>query len=430
MAQRRGREHGDEEQAADSALVAETVSGARALADLAAAGNGAMPRVERLLDGASDRSPEARALVVRAIGLLALRDPARALLGSDDAVRAQLRVLSALGPLREICLWAKDDSGRALCSGHVRGRPSSAVRTAARRVLAGGGPTPAGPRRAVIAAPVGPRANPLGALTARVPAGYASQGLELLAEAAPLLAGVLERRELVNHGEREAMLIAAASERRLKRFGFDLHDGAAQEAAALLSDLRLFAGQLDDALAGDSRRSLIGGRVQDIEARAIALQHEIRSLARAAQGAAIQEPMSDLLEGEGQAFSRATGLRPRVSVRGPVDAATPSQRIALVRGIQEALRNVRQHAEASEVSVTVVARADRITAEVRDDGRGFVVKQELARAAREGRLGLVGMLERARLLGGRCDISSRPGGPTVIAMTVPRWEPEQAVGLG
>jgi signal transduction histidine kinase len=40
------------------------------------------------------------------------------------------------------------------------------------------------------------------------------------------------------------------------------------------------------------------------------------------------------------------------------------------------------------------------------------------------------MLERARLLGGRCDISSRPGGPTVIAMTVPRWEPEQAVGLG
>jgi two-component system sensor histidine kinase DegS len=111
-----------------------------------------------------------------------------------------------------------------------------------------------------------------------------------------------------------------------------------------------------------------------------------------------------------------------------VDSATPSQRIALMRGIQEALRNVRQHAEAREVSVTVAAREDRIEARVRDDGRGFEVKEALARAAREGRLGLVGIMERARLLGGQCGISSRRGGPTTIAIMVPRWEPERGSG--
>jgi signal transduction histidine kinase len=45
------------------------------------------------------------------------------------------------------------------------------------------------------------------------------------------------------------------------------------------------------------------------------------------------------------------------------------------------------------------------------------------RSAREGRLGLVGLNERARLLGGSCEISSRPGGPTEIAVTLPRWRP-------
>ena len=49
--------------------------------------------------------------------------------------------------------------------------------------------------------------------------------------------------------------------------------------------------------------------------------------------------------------------------------------------------------------------------------------ERLVAAARGGRLGLVGMAERVRLLGGRVDIDSRPGGPTRVTARIPRWRP-------
>ena len=58
-----------------------------------------------------------------------------------------------------------------------------------------------------------------------------------------------------------------------------------------------------------------------------------------------------------------------------------------------------------------------------DNGRGFDVERTFVRAARGGRFGLVGMSERARLLGGRFDVRSSPGGPTTISLVLPAWRP-------
>jgi signal transduction histidine kinase len=63
---------------------------------------------------------------------------------------------------------------------------------------------------------------------------------------------------------------------------------------------------------------------------------------------------------------------------------------------------------------------------VTDNGRGFDVERTLVQAARKGRLGLVGMSERVRLLGGRFDLQSSPGGPTTISAKIPRWRPLEA----
>ena len=54
---------------------------------------------------------------------------------------------------------------------------------------------------------------------------------------------------------------------------------------------------------------------------------------------------------------------------------------------------------------------------------GFEVAKTLITAAKRGRLGLVGMGERVRLLGGRFDVDSRPGGPTTLRLVLPRWRP-------
>jgi signal transduction histidine kinase len=112
-----------------------------------------------------------------------------------------------------------------------------------------------------------------------------------------------------------------------------------------------------------------------------------------------------------------------LSMTGSFDALTASQKITLVRLVQEALSNIRDHSEARSVQVRIGATRTRLMLDVADDGRGFDVEERLLQAARAGRLGIVGMGERIRLLGGRFEIESKPGGPTRVRASIPRWRP-------
>ena len=80
---------------------------------------------------------------------------------------------------------------------------------------------------------------------------------------------------------------------------------------------------------------------------------------------------------------------------------------------------------ASTTSDQISVRARRTRTDVRivDDGHGFEVSRALARAAQRGRLGLVGIAERVRMLGGTFEVDSAPGGPTTLRLSLPRWEP-------
>jgi signal transduction histidine kinase len=64
-----------------------------------------------------------------------------------------------------------------------------------------------------------------------------------------------------------------------------------------------------------------------------------------------------------------------------------------------------------------------VEAKVIDNGLGFDLESTLIRAARQGRIGVLAMHERVRLLGGQCRIESRPGGPTIVSVTLERWLP-------
>lgn len=349
----------------------------------------------------------------------ALRDAQTIRLPSSEAIREELRLLASLTPVRELSLWALAD-GRVRCLAAVRGRPSSGIRGVAARAATGSG-TSAGPRRSLIAHPVRLDSRTVGALAGRVPAGSAAAALGLFAEAEPLLACVLERQALLDVTENQAAVIMAA-ERRVSRFGFDLHDGPAQEIAALLSDLRMFGDQLRTRLADHPDAEAFAGRIGDLESRTLALDAEIRDMARSAGGSVtLDDSVVDAVQAEVRAFAEAVGVTPRLEASGPIDDATLSQRITLLRGIQEALRNVRRHAHAGSVSIRIAALPGRLEAEVKDDGRGFDVRRALARGRREGRFGVASIGERARLLGGDCTIESRPGGPTTVRISLPRW---------
>jgi signal transduction histidine kinase len=266
----------------------------------------------------------------------------------------------------------------------------------------------------------GPRA----VLVLRLRRGAHEPGLVCARAAAAALGPVLERAWLLERNAARERSLVESSERRIARLGFDLHDGALQDVAVLAADLRLFREQLARALFEAESRGLLLGRIADLEARLEALDDDLREIATSFQSSRYHgRPLQDVLDDEVASFARRSDTRASLHTSGDLSDLTDSQRIAILRIVQEALSNVREHSGATEVRTSIVHRGGKIEVEVVDDGRGFSVEATLLRAARNGRLGLVGMAERVRLLGGRLEVDSRPGGPTTISATLPEWRP-------
>ncbi|MEY4950038.1 MAG: hypothetical protein RL698_2249 [Pseudomonadota bacterium] len=97
---------------------------------------------------------------------------------------------------------------------------------------------------------------------------------------------------------------------------------------------------------------------------------------------------------------------------------------ACFRICQEAVTNVVKHAHASRIAVTIGVESDHAVLTISDDGRGFEVVEARERSRHQPSLGLIGMEERATLLGGSLDVVSRPGGGTEIRVSLPTQEAE------
>ncbi|HWN22757.1 MAG TPA: ATP-binding protein, partial [Gaiellaceae bacterium] len=219
----------------------------------------------------------------------------------------------------------------------------------------------------------------------------------------------------------------AASERLLVRLGFDLHDGPLQQVYVLAQDVRLLRDQVERLLGEADRRPVLGG-FSDLEAQLGELHRDLRDLAHSLEPRALlEEPLQEAIRRELTAFERRTDISTSLAFAGSFDALTASQRIALLRVLQEALSNIRQHSGSSQVAVTL---RDGDTAgvcmEIRDDGHGFDPAAVVPDHEGQSSLGLAGMRERIRLLGGRLEIESAPGGPTVIRAALPLWLPSAA----
>ena len=225
--------------------------------------------------------------------------------------------------------------------------------------------------------------------------------------------------------DREAEHAAAteATERRLVRLAYDLHDGALQEVVALASDLRLFRSQVAN-IVGEEHREIVVGRFDDLEARLVELQRELRERAQSLEARPlVEKPFEEVAREEVETFRERSAIPAKLTLAGSFDAPSVSQRLALVRILQEALANVREHSGASRVEVSIVDGEEGVRLLVTDDGCGFDVEEGLRGADERGRLGLSGMSERVRLLGGTLTVDSRPGGPTTITAELPRWSP-------
>ena len=239
---------------------------------------------------------------------------------------------------------------------------------------------------------------------------------------------MLERERTIAE-ERESGL-AAANERLLVRLGFDLHDGPLQQVYALAQDVRLLREQMV-VLVGSEQREPVLGRFADLESQLAELHQDLRDLAHSLEPRSLlQQPLPEAVGRELAALNRRTGISTSIVVDGGFDALSASQRIALLRVLQEALSNIRQHSGSREVVVTVRDDVvEGVSMEIRDDGHGFYPERVVPAEDGESGIGLVGMRERLRLLGGCLGIESAPGGPTIVRASLPRWLPLAAAAL-
>jgi signal transduction histidine kinase len=132
----------------------------------------------------------------------------------------------------------------------------------------------------------------------------------------------------------------------------------------------------------------------------------------------------------GKEVAQRSGLEVRLEITGEQRLAQPAVRIALFRIAQEALNNTVKHSGATCAWVRLAFRANEIRLDVEDIGCGFEPDPQAARgphsqapAARPA-WGLLGMRERAELLGGVFKVESQPGKGTHVSVTIP-WEQER-----
>jgi signal transduction histidine kinase len=344
-------------------------------------------------------------------------------------IELQLRLLLALAPASDISLWANGPGERIRCLAHLGGAPPTRrVRHIARTVLAGADEVNRGERGAIHAVPVMRWQMPYAVLVARARPDDRRRMVAFLEEAAALLAPVLEREMLLERNAARERGLAEAREKRLVRLGFDLHDGPMQDLIALSADVRLAQADVGRHVRGHAR-DLVAGRLEDLNAQIADIDTKLRDLVRSLEPSrVVDRPLDEVLRHEVETFESRSEIRATLELSGDFERLTASQRIALYRIVQEGLSNIRKHSEARIVRVTVHGGEQSLDARIEDDGKGFAVTPTLIRAAKRGRLGLVGIGERIRLLGGRFDVDSRPGGPTTLSLKLPRWQPPAESG--
>ncbi len=217
---------------------------------------------------------------------------------------------------------------------------------------------------------------------------------------------VRRERELLRRQLLERVIAAQEDERR--RISRELHDSTSQSLTSLMVGLRTLENACDLPLVHSHTRELrqiVGQVLEDVHTLAIQLRPAI--LDDLGLPAALERLI--------QEWQKRHQIQADAVVHLTGERLPDAIETALYRIIQEALTNVARHAQARSVSVLVERRAQDVVAVIEDDGAGFDVSQ----ASSDGHLGLVGIRERAELLGGSLTIESNPESGTSLYVQLP-----------
>jgi len=208
--------------------------------------------------------------------------------------------------------------------------------------------------------------------------------------------------------------ITRAQEEERLRISRELHDSTAQTLIALLHQLENLLYDKAKLPVGEARE--LWGFHEQIKG----ILQEVRHLSRDLRPSLIDDVgLLAALRWALRELKTEHSVDGDLQVRGDERRLSPEIELILFRIVQEALRNVGKHSHASKVEVLISFEQGKITAVITDNGIGFELPEKVGDLSRSGKLGLVGMEERVRLLDGSLDIKSEPGKGTTVTVEAP-----------
>jgi signal transduction histidine kinase len=222
-----------------------------------------------------------------------------------------------------------------------------------------------------------------------------------------------EERRRIEHAEQEMRLLSQklvrAQEEERRSISRELHD----EIGQMLTGLRLELRNLEEfhmAPGADFQKNL--AEIKDLAEKTM---RAVRDLAMGLRPSMLDDlGLGPALQWQAREYSRHNGIPATVDIDGDLDNLSEDVLTCVYRVVQESLTNCARHAQAKNVRITVHGSKSGIAVTIQDDGVGFDSGSAISRG-----IGLIGMKERVRELGGTVALMSQPNKGTIVELALP-----------
>lgn len=208
--------------------------------------------------------------------------------------------------------------------------------------------------------------------------------------------------------------VTLAQEEERRRIAQELHDDTIQELVLLLNRIDAFVTR-ETFLPIDQQAFLDKMRDQ-----IITISSEVRRFTQDLRPSILDDlglmPALDWLMAE---LNKNLNIKVDLQIEGKQRRFEQETELTLFRMVQEALRNIWKHSEATEARLTVAFEERSTVITIRDNGKGFNVPNKVEDLSTTGKLGMVGMQERAQLIGAELKVSSKQGKGTTVVIELP-----------
>jgi signal transduction histidine kinase len=272
--------------------------------------------------------------------------------------------------------------------------------------------------QAIVAVPLMARGNLIGVLevlNAAPGSEFSGEDLETLSAFAAQAAIAIENARLYSDLRQERDRLLDTEETVRRKLQEELHDGLAQDLASMAMKTNTIIRQL----ARDPSKAAVELAVLEDDLRTAVkgvrnLLFDLRPLLLEAQG------LVPALEGYVERTQPDEPAQLHLDVSGFAGRLEHHAEVGVFGIVQEALTNIRKHAQAKNVWIGLAGTPESFTLEIRDDGLGFDTTKVNEIYEQRGSFGLLNMQERAAVIGGALSIESHPGQGTIVRLAVDR----------